>query len=726
MMKSFNLKRRPYALLGAGLISVALAGCSDGDDGENGKDGVIGIDINATSTLKATFTHASIDAGKVTVDFRLENANGVAILGLTNQYDLRFGIAQLTPVTATQPDGNVTQRGYQWQAYINSLKQPNPEWIPADDPHLNPGATFQAGVEAAANCQDCLTDNQDGSYRYTFQTNIANITVPLPITYQAELTQRATLELVAPQAVTNAHFDWQPSTGKTEDIQSRDVVSIASCYACHQPESLALHGGRRIELESCASCHTATSADPESGNSVDFTYMIHAIHKGQDRVGYDKNAAAMVPAPYKVIGYKGSQHDYGKVMYPQQPAADCAACHVEGEGAPADAGLFHADLSNSACIGCHTETPSKNHSDTDCVACHNSESPYHGTDSAAKRHGDVLKGYQASQGYSAHFSHITAQNGTLSFDVQILDDKGQAVGKEFIANPSMYTKSSIYFSWDIDQDYPAYDAGSKYGDRGFSLLDETVSTYQPESKTFSINSAASNLILPDLNGKSVELYAAVATCFNKGGYGVKEIVPTACDSAKGVRMVYIQHQPLRFTWNGSNTSEPAKQRRTIIDDGKCMECHNQEIVHYDNGVNCQACHTPDKGLSYGAVKSPTSFAYKAHHASGHYLKYAGVGSSTVVKTDCSTCHTEQGIELGRAPERAWRYADTHGADIWMSSDTGACMSCHQKYLSDAGKAHIEGFGGIIDGQDKADVLTRQAESCATCHSPEQVRQLHGH
>ncbi len=89
------------------------------------------------------------------------------------------------------------------------------------------------------------------------------------------------------------------------------------------------------------------------------------------RKGRDDDAGAEMPAPYKIIGYGGKVIDYSKVNFPQKPAADCAACHVEGTNAPANADLFKADLSNQACIGCHTEKPSAHHTKTDCVSCHN-------------------------------------------------------------------------------------------------------------------------------------------------------------------------------------------------------------------------------------------------------------------------------------------------------------------------------------------------------------------
>ena len=723
-MKRFNFTQSNKALLGAGLLSMALVGC--GSDGEDGKDGVIGVNIDATDTLVAKFTNAEINNGQVTVSFGLENANGVAVLGLNKDHDLRFGIAQLSHIIETTTDGNFAgefDRGFQWQSYINDIKEPKTDDIPSGDTDIDPKVQFQAELEVAKNCNDCLIDNQDGTYQYRFQNNISNVTTPVKVTYNGDFTQRATLELQLPKAVANANYDWQPSTGKTEDIQTRHVVAIETCYTCHQPESLELHGGRRINLENCASCHTASSGDPESGNSIDFTYMIHAIHKGKERVTVNAEGET-VKAPYKVIGYKGSMHNYGNVMYPQNPAADCQACHVEGETAPADAALFKADLSSTACIGCHTEKPSSNHSDTNCVACHNSDNTYSGTGNAEKRHGDVLKGFNIAKEMSVKFTDIAInQDNKLTFNLQVLDGNNTPVDKAFLD-----TKSRIIMAWDTDKDFPSY-TDSPYSKRRISLSD---GVYDSANKSFAL--IASNVTLPAvLNGETLELWSTLNACFNQGGYGVADVQMTSCAEAN-VRKIEIKEEPYRFVWNnGADDNQTANLRRPIIDNNKCQSCHSQEIYHYDNGVNCQTCHTSDKTTktdsNYPGGKKPTSFAYKAHLASGHYLKYAGMQSGTVLKTDCSTCHVdtnnEQGIELGRAPERVWRFGDTtnNGADIWVSSDAGSCLSCHQKYISESGKNHIETFGGIINGASE-DEARNAVESCATCHTPTQLKTIH--
>ncbi|ASK68746.1 cytochrome C [Shewanella bicestrii] len=730
MMKRFNFNTATKAMLGAGLLSLLLTGCggSDGKDGEDGKPGVVGVNIDSTSTLKAKFTNATVDAGKVTVDFTLENANGVAVLGLTKDHDLRFGIAQLTHVTeATDDPAKPADRGYQWQAYINAKKEPGT--VPSGVDNLNPSAQYQANVEAANKCDTCLVDHGDGSYSYTYQANIANVTEPLTVTYSADATQRATMELDLPQVVANAHFDWQPSTGKTEGIQTRNVVSIQACYTCHQPESLELHGGRRIDLENCASCHTATSGDPESGNSIEFTYMIHAIHKGGERHTFDETGAE-VPAPYKIVGYGGSLHDYGKVTFPLKPAADCSACHVEGAGAPANADLFKADLSNQACIACHTEKPSSHHSSTDCMSCHNATEPYGGTGSAAKRHGDVLKAYSDTQAMGIKFSNVGVNDtGKITFDVQVVDKDGNAIDKKYVNQDSR-----VVVAWDSDKDYPSY-ADASYNARRIQLK---TGVYNEATKVYSIVGSSFNLPA-DANGKTFELWSALEVCFNNGGYGVAEIVPTDC-SVANVRKVPVKEAPYHFVWkdNGVDSAASPASRRPIVDTSNCQGCHNQQVLHYDNGVNCQTCHTPDKALketvrNSGKFDQATSFAWKAHEAEGHYLKYAGVQSGTVLKSDCATCHVEKsgvvtGIELGRAPKRTWIYPNSATYDkagVWVSSDAGACLSCHQKYLSDAAKSHIEANGGILDGVDAADVQNRASEGCATCHTPTQLMKAHG-
>jgi OmcA/MtrC family decaheme c-type cytochrome len=718
MMKTMTVRPAKKAVLSAGLFALVLSGCggSDGANGEDGIDGIIGVDIDSTSTLQATFTDATVTDGSVNVTFSLKNGNGVAVLGLTKDHDLRFGISQLTPVTEIVGDTQI-DRGYQWQSYINVLKQPNTSTIPDGETNISPSAQYQAEVEVASACDTCLVDNQDGTYSYTFQANVGQITEPLTITYNQDNTQRITLELKQPLITANAHYDFQPSTGLTEDIASRDVVSIEACYTCHQPDSLELHGGRRIDLENCASCHTATSGDPETGNSVDFGYMIHAIHKGQDRVTH--TATGEEAAPYKVIGYGGGVHDYGNVMYPQKPAADCSACHVEGADAPKDAALFTANKSDTACIACHTESASEHHVglSTQCTSCH-IEDGY--ARSAKEAHGDVMTAYNETQTMNVVFSNTTVTaEGKFSTTVKFTDESANVIAAEFID-----TSSRIVMAWDSDIDYPAYNDAS-YNFRRLRLSEGVANA--DNSWTLVWNSVT----LPtDYVGKTFELWSAVTACYNNGGYGRPEVQLTSCET-DDVRSVEIKSNAYHFVMaaDAVDTTQTAATRRNIVDTTTCQGCHNQEVYHYDNGINCQTCHTPDKTLkvdsAYPGGKKSTSFAFKAHSAEGHDLSVSGVESGTILKTDCATCHTADGISLGRSEQRVWRYADTDtGADVWVSSDTGACLTCHQQYITESTISHIESNGGIVDGMSEEDVHTRSAEMCSTCHTPARLTESH--
>lgn len=120
----------------------------------------------------------------------------------------------------------------------------------------------------------------------------------------------------------------------------RVVVDVAKCQDCHGVnDGLALHGGNRTDNpQHCASCHNGNATDvnrrpfdPDGvadnfneaaldtleDQTIDFKYMIHAIH-----------AAGMRENAYVAYGF-GGPFDASEVLYPRSPA-DCEACHVAG------------------------------------------------------------------------------------------------------------------------------------------------------------------------------------------------------------------------------------------------------------------------------------------------------------------------------------------------------------------------------------------------------------
>jgi OmcA/MtrC family decaheme c-type cytochrome len=114
------------------------------------------------------------------------------------------------------------------------------------------------------------------------------------------------------------------------------IVDIGKCNDCHQ--NLSLHGNNRTSnAELCATCHNpnatdiaqrvaGTECDTLAGGlddvTIDFKYMVHAIHRG-------------ALAGYKVCGYRNSAHDYSDVTYPGK-LENCEGCHLAGTYYPPD------------------------------------------------------------------------------------------------------------------------------------------------------------------------------------------------------------------------------------------------------------------------------------------------------------------------------------------------------------------------------------------------------
>ncbi|AVT46252.1 OmcA/MtrC family decaheme c-type cytochrome [Shewanella baltica] len=390
MMKRFNFNAATKAMLGAGLLSLLLAGCggSDGKDGEDGKPGPVGLDISQATTLKATLEDVKIDSGTVSVDIVLTNANGVPVTGLEQYAQINaigLGIAKLTPKSG---------KGYktpQWVSYINSVKAADPARSLANysytdgkdsagnpmikEVKFTPGDAIQANIESSCKTT-CLTVVDSGVYRYTFQTNLSTLPAieGLDLTYDPTLVHRITLELQTDGSkdakLVNSHIDFLPSDNfrEAKAEETRTVVDLeANCIKCHSTnysdtsstaKPLALHGGRRIAIANCQVCHTSYSKDPETGSSIDLGAMAHAIHKGT----------------YIMVGYSGTAHDFSGTMakaaaengYPQYnkvkdvservtlpvSIGSCQSCHSTDAKGPVDADNFkhHRGL---ACASCH-------------------------------------------------------------------------------------------------------------------------------------------------------------------------------------------------------------------------------------------------------------------------------------------------------------------------------------------------------------------------------------
>jgi OmcA/MtrC family decaheme c-type cytochrome len=122
-------------------------------------------------------------------------------------------------------------------------------------------------------------------------------------------------------------------------IPRRVVVDIAKCNVCHN--ILSEHGNNRTgDTQVCVVCHNPASTDVGSRQnltapgvdglweqSINFRYLIHAIHDGSVR-----SAAG---APIVIYGFGNSVNNFGDVVFPGQ-INDCAMCHNSGTYYPVD------------------------------------------------------------------------------------------------------------------------------------------------------------------------------------------------------------------------------------------------------------------------------------------------------------------------------------------------------------------------------------------------------
>ncbi|MCL1036605.1 OmcA/MtrC family decaheme c-type cytochrome [Shewanella submarina] len=719
-------KRNLWVVM-AGALALAACDGEDGKDGEDGSPGIpggpgdpgaVGLHIDMANEANANITSAVINDGVITLEFELTNNQGVGLFGLDGDnpfHDFRFSIAQMAV------DGKLKQ----WQSLLNDATN--------DD-----ATTFEQGFEKIKDCPDCLTDNKDGSYSYTFQTNLNTYVDAAGISFDPALTQRIAIEMQfeydsGHELAENAHYDWIPASGSQDGIETRQLVTMETCYTCHQPDSLKAHGGRRLDMENCQSCHNGIVSDP-NGVSVELGHMVHAIHMGPNREGKDANGD-IVPMPYTVQGYGGA-HAFDYPMFPTKPFMDCQTCHVEDEQL-ADMALWKENANANACTGCHTDSPAQHGNVTipeemTCIQCHG------GTD-----HTKMNAPYDAAKGFDVSVTQVTVTPANLlQFDVTIMDAQGNAVPKEQVYQKG-YSNPYMVVSWDVEKDYPESTGsgetlGTTYDHRRFSLIGDGSTQYNEQTRVFTVTTEKMKgdktytLALPaDIAERSLEILPVLKVCF-----AGKTDQLTDC-SAEDAYPAYVQTDAYR-AFLGDPDKQVA-QRRSIVDNARCHDCHSAEFYHDSNGVNCISCHVNDKNLKSAGTDDkgkemfkPTNFMYKAHKAEGHHNGHGGSG--TVLKTDCTTCHSAEegwggmnyGFELGRNGGAALAFPeDIYTNNTWFASaDVGSCLSCHQKYMSEAGFAHMRNNGGYF-GPEKTEAQNAK-EACATCHSPQKLMQHHGH
>ena len=207
---------------------------------------------------------------------------------------------------------------------------------------VSSGSAVPAAIVAGADSGGVTTPLANGQYQYVFATKA-------PAGFDPSATHTIGIYASRDLSVFNLGLNYASSTfnfvpNGTAVVATRDVVKTASCNSCH--DQLSHHGGSRRGVEMCVLCHTPQSVDADTGNTVDFTVMIHKIHMGSQL------PSVIAGKPYQ-MGAGDGLSDWSNVVFPADPRR-CETCHNFKSGA-AQATAHLTKPTMAACGACHDD-----------------------------------------------------------------------------------------------------------------------------------------------------------------------------------------------------------------------------------------------------------------------------------------------------------------------------------------------------------------------------------
>jgi len=370
------------ALLAACTGSTGSSGAAGpagppGPPGPTGPSGNTAIVVTDPSVTSITGTISSVTIGSPpVVKFSLADQNGTPLKGLPAS-SISFAIAKLTP--------GVNGGSSTWQSYL--YKSVTASGCPTGATSCLTTTANQATTESGTS--GTLVDNGDGTYQYTFKTDITTVA---GVTYDATLTHRVGFEIRGLAQANNGSYTFQPSTGATTGIFSREIIELQTCNGCHT--QLMLHGGARVETQYCVICHNPSTTDPYTGNPLDFKQMIHKIHQGNSLASIQtppglaltgmssfhagSNITPTLAQGYWIVGYMKSLNNFNTVLFPQD-TRNCTTCHNQNLPAATEAANYKTVPTIEACGACHDTTTFSGaapthtggaQTDATCTTCH--------------------------------------------------------------------------------------------------------------------------------------------------------------------------------------------------------------------------------------------------------------------------------------------------------------------------------------------------------------------
>jgi OmcA/MtrC family decaheme c-type cytochrome len=693
------------------------------------------MDVTTATALVGTITSVTV-GGPPVVKFTVADQNGAPLKGLTAS-NISFAVAQLVPGLNGSPS--------QWRSYIFSTVSPGS--CPAGVTACATAPQTQAGTESASN--GILVDNGDGTYQYTFKIDITAVAA---VPYDATLTHRVGFQFSGLAQGNNGIYTFQPSSGATTGIFTREIVTTATCNNCHT--MIAEHGGGRVNTQYCVMCHNPGTADPESGDSLDMTVMIHKIHSGNTPLpsvaAAGGDTTPTLGVGYWIVGRNAALYNFNTVLYPQD-TRNCTTCHVQGIPTLPDAANYNTVPTIEACGACHDTVnfaTGAGHAsgiianDSQCTTCHKAT----GGLSAISKHvipeiteaakfqfiiNKVSFVINAGATYPVvNFSVVDPTNGNAPYN--ILTDApfvGNDPGTSTPVCTSGAAKLAFDIAWD-SRDYTNWGSGATADDWGQPISVSVLCGAVPPSA----------LTGPDATGAFTLTSPTAlppppaATCPPTG---------PACPAVSNVGVVMEGHPgvvttgpkaakiPVTSVVGFGNASGAAPvARRMVVDSAKCNVCHSLISQHGANRNGdvqvCTVCHNPaSTDVSDRLTLGPTTpgidglweqsidFKYLIHSIHDGSARGAAGAPFVIGSTDftsvvypgqinrCDMCHVPSGYyPVDTTAVQATTFLTgfstqvppltAPGNPISTSANMTVCSSCH---VDSAAKSHMAQNGG---------------------------------
>jgi OmcA/MtrC family decaheme c-type cytochrome len=693
---------------GAGQVLPVASISAAGDAHEIDTDPLGPASGSGYRQLNVTITTVDVSGGNIVILFDVEDENTDSVDDIFAG-DGRFTIAKL--IAPMNPgDSN------RWQSLIEQLEDPGSVGDGPGTPELQ--ATYERFTESGGSFQNLGV----GAYSYTsaFDPSTGNNPVAGGESMRLAI-QLSSGDLPAG----NGWCDFNSNLAGVSNCvpmanQTRDIVQTVTCNGCHgvtTDTKLALHGGGRTDVEYCVTCHNPGSKDANSGNSVDFTIMIHKIHYGSNLAN-----------GYKIWGFRDSLHDYSDVNFTKE-ADDCTGCHT---GGGADEGNWSSVPTQEACGSCHDDVnfdTGANHGtgivvpgNEFCTQCHPAtnfptavEDVHHGV--VRKAEADLYTG--AGNGFVLNDVVLDAGAGTLTIQYSVVrggvpmdlanDDEWTAGGASRLAITVGW--ESPDYTNDGSGSTPALPISLNGLDVGGTVTDNLDGTYTivaalPSSASGTATVAMEGHAAADLDGDTV---------FSDNIAVINPLMYVNVDGGRGVPaarsdVINIAKCNACHDYGGQGLSLHGNNRTGEMQ--VCVVCHNSNATDI-NRRPADPTQTAD-----GKVEEAIDMKRLVHQIhSGSELEDGivvwGFGFPGTEhdfsdvdfignRKNCETCHDPGTYSTEQAGARLASTIDT-GADVGDSEDdlnisptSAVCSSCHDDSLA---KDHMVLFGASFIAQE---------------------------